>query len=1299
MKNKLLALLLTVALAVSSMAAAIPVAAADGEAVSAPEPIEVGTDLMPLASTAADKVNVEDSNGYLHLYDRYYDYSQIRNDATERWQRVYSALAYQPEVGFAYRQDVLYFVSVKARIANNWAASTEIPKSYTADKANMYWVLDTYFAQKNITSPTYSAQSYNKRAAFTDFVDVTKITSDVTLQNTYKSQLAKHSNGFVISDGEGTSLDADKTGWYKNGSDGSYANLSTEWREFTWAFVSGEKPVVQDGKIYGALGFASDSGDFRCLPVDVDDFRVWYYDSEGNAVDIINGKTQDPVGYNFDDIENPAQSYSEFSRINQLFKATTGFQANNNRTAFQGHNAAYKIKNIKEYDYVQVSAASDNGSKGTIGYTFPDNTGLDGGVYRFTAEARLNFYDGCYISELSGDSYVPKHTAKFIPNEDNKARLEIRDNNNNGGEYEITSEWEPVSYEFTVLNGANVTLTDITASFEDDTYSENKAFNLRNVKLVKVEAFIPDEEFTASKADIVYTIEDGAFGVSSGASDAKIEMTYPDSYAEGNKYLTVTGRTNSRDGFILDLRGIVNNTEGNTYRLRFKVRASRELSNLTLNNAPSGYLGNETMVKLSEGVDAAGNYTKAAPTVFVPSYQYASNYKHGSGLYWWEFDNSEWKIVDLSFDDLKTAIKDKDNNIIGYNRFNVIHFGGSSAACQAVNIDIDDIIVYDNTDGFKKGKDNFDENTDEIIWKQDFQAQKVGELSDELTENFVPFKETWLPDSYRTQEVALEIGEDSTYITVQNVKELKYTPPRHSPIALKPGTYIIHADFSYPYFDGNRIVSGVGGSKNRDYIKENYNKFDVTAFVETTAGTSKLKTYTVGNDWSECEFRFEVEESASIKSVTFMFKDASGAEYTTVCYRNIYIDGNYPEEQGTPYTGIIMMLLLQKKAEAKADAGNTEADADRAASDKEAVYPIIDSEFKSVANGVTSRVKSEYPESFEAGNKYLRVSGRGNNRDGLILDLRRAVLDVSEAEYRLSFKVRSTSKIVDIRSTDTKAGYVTQKSVLRLGEGLYNGSYTPASPTVFTKDTINSAGFDSSQNGWYFDDNAWTTIDVSFKELKNQNVIQIGGGSLGTHCSDFDIDDVMIYVKGEAEPVYLEDFEDAECGELTTNLAYFYVPFQNGNVGKTYRLFDVALEIEEDRVYVTAKDADELKYTVKEGEMSLAAGEYTLHAGFIYPYYNVAGIEIAQTDDAKKQSYFKSNTNAFDVTAVIETDNGTLTFDTYTVRSAWNDCEFGFKLEKDTVIKSVSFKLTPAGGAKTTAVNLRGVYIDGVPAK
>ena len=111
--------------------------------------------------------------------------------------------------------------------------------------------------------------------------------------------------------------------------------------------------------------------------------------------------------------------------------------------------------------------------------------------------------------------------------------------------------------------------------------------------------------------------------------------------------------------------------------------------------------------------------------------------------------------------------------------------------------------------------------------------------------------------------------------------------------------------------------------------------------------------------------------------------------------------------------------------------------------------------------------------------------------------------------------------------------------------------------------------------------------------------------------------------------------------------------------------------------------------------MTLAAGEYTLHGSFSYPYFDGNRVSIAQTEDSKKQAYIKKNGNKFDVTAIIETDNGTITFDSYTVENHWTDCEFNFNVEKNTVVKSVFFKFTDENGEAITAACYRDVYIDG----
>lgn len=75
--------------------------------------------------------------------------------------------------------------------------------------------------------------------------------------------------------------------------------------------------------------------------------------------------------------------------------------------------------------------------------------------------------------------------------------------------------------------------------------------------------------------------------------------------------------------------------------------------------------------------------------------------------------------------------------------------------------------------------------------------------------------------------------------------------------------------------------------------------------------------------------------------------------------------------------------------------------------------------------------------------------------------------------------------------------------------------------------------------------------------------------------------------------------------------------------------------------------------------------------------------------------YIDKNGNKFDVTAVVETDNGTLTFDSFTIANYWNDCSFSFKVDKDTVIETISFKFTDGNGEASTTACFRDVYLDG----
>ena len=140
MKNRITALFLTTALAISSMAITIPLSAASE---SGSDDIAVGTDLMEKVSTDAVVVDVEDGNGYLHLYDQYNDHHNPDTDGTLRWERdMTTAIGYQPSKSydrwvnandenekFDWSGKTVYYVSLRARIANNWAARAYVERS------------------------------------------------------------------------------------------------------------------------------------------------------------------------------------------------------------------------------------------------------------------------------------------------------------------------------------------------------------------------------------------------------------------------------------------------------------------------------------------------------------------------------------------------------------------------------------------------------------------------------------------------------------------------------------------------------------------------------------------------------------------------------------------------------------------------------------------------------------------------------------------------------------------------------------------------------------------------------------------------------------------------------------------------------------------------------------------------------------------------------------------------------------------------------------------------------------------
>lgn len=860
-KTRILSMLLAAMLTVSSL----PVATAAADAPvgeDAATGIAVGTDVLTLATSAPEVSEVEE-NTYLHLYDRVAVDGGGAGCAS----------------GFGYMgtfdADKIYFLSFDLRLSNDNSAAGDIPAGET-DK--------TYFGSSEYNVIFHNIQTSFKQTSVVELFGngiretgsgkggYTGLSADVeghtanptikdgsTVTSLYTTAtLATGGNGVLEEDkitattGATQAVDSKKNTALKP---------SSEWKHYEFAFQPYED-VTENGYICVYRRTDKHGDTYRSdVPLDIDNFRIWYYDEEGDPVDVVTQDSVDGAIQDFEGIDNVDSviTPSGSSRVGKFFPANGAW----------GNNTSAKLKLETEKDYISIPAS---GKTASTSYTYgEDGLALDGGIYELTGEARLDFYSVA---------------AKAATGEDHKANLKVTaviDGKDVSSTVEITPEWgELAPISVFVPNGSTAALTEVKIEYTDDTEATLKTIELRDLSFKKIDDLSVAEEEVVTEADVVYAIDAGSLVQNDGA---QVGRGYPASYAEGNKYLHVSGRFDNADGIKFDFGNVINASEQD-YQIKFKFRATDNLIDLWESGLTSTNL-----------IDGSGMRVNAHNNTTVLSKNY---------------NNTGWTEVTVSVND----------TLKGYTDFTMY---GLYSGAQSNNFDVDDVEIYYY---------NAAKGQNVIVYSENFDDEAVGVLSEKLAASYsvnVLAALTQNTGVERPYDVEIEVAQDMPYFTATGVTELKYAVSADEPMVLAPGKYTVHGEFYYPNYDGARIalamaVNSSTGANAGHYFTKNTNNFNVTATVETDGDPITTNTITVDYNWTDCAFTFEVTKETPVKSITFNFTDGNGESSTTVSYRNIYLEGVYPDEsdKAMPNIGIIMMMLLKKNAAAGGESAEPE---------------------------------------------------------------------------------------------------------------------------------------------------------------------------------------------------------------------------------------------------------------------------------------------------------------------------------------------------------------------------------------
>jgi len=407
-------------------------------------------------SDEAYTVNVEDGNSYIHLYDRKITHPTNGSAISAGWVwRSNSKLS----------ADTVYYISFDVRQSVGGITAAE---TASQDKANCYHQLRV----GNLTLTDISQKGHT-----TAFDGVHPTPTNRLLDDT--GYTFKHTDNELATSFAGAGF------WN--------LIIPHEWTYAEFAFVPTET-VSKDS----VFAFYRNGGDYREVPMDIDNFRIWYYKSGSST---------------------PTYLYNEDFEGGERGSYITDYTGTGTRDKFITSNATSNVPYAagldlaREYDYTKIAAADGNA---TVTYDFGEGIDLTSGVYVFDSDARLDYCDP---------------NTPFVAGEDNKAAYTVKATIDGAekviSDNIITPEWQDVETAvITVPAGETYTLTKITMIMADETGATEKALNIKNTQLRKMTSATDGSDEWSSDFEI--TVDDYII-------DGKTD-TYLHVYERGNYY-------------------------------------------------------------------------------------------------------------------------------------------------------------------------------------------------------------------------------------------------------------------------------------------------------------------------------------------------------------------------------------------------------------------------------------------------------------------------------------------------------------------------------------------------------------------------------------------------------------------------------------------------------------------------------------------------------------------------------------------------------------------------------------------
>lgn len=427
---------------------------------------------------------------------------------------------------------------------------------------------------------------------------------------------------------------------------------------------------------------------------------------------------------------------------------------------------------------------------------------------------------------------------------------------------------------------------------------------------------------------------------------------------------------------------------------------------------------------------------------------------------------------------------------------------------------------------------------------------------------------------------------------------------------LVPGKYTLKGEFREEKY--NRDLS-IGTYPN------NNNAYDLSSTVTDTNGKSyAAKTAVrVTNEWTDYETSFTVWNEAVLESIEFSADHIIDGAFASVAFRNIELS----------YTPLGETTVID---------GVTETE-----------FTAFDGSFTTASNA-----------SVVDGNSYVHVYNRSSNGDGLALGV---TLDYTGGkQYVFSFDMRCSN---DFRVNNPLGDDRDDVCALRIyGE---NGCATPA------LEGKSYAGW----GGTPFYDDRWERFSIILDAntaIDGTSWFLLRGAYDGSQREPFDIDNITITCKSDANFSYSEDFENIASAEELYDL--------DGVLGIRPNSF-AKMKLSEDAAYVSALNSDGVKL-MGSGAV-LAPGTYLFKAELRESKYN--------------RTY--ADNNGYTLSGCISTADGK----NYSIKNPiavdteWQQFAMNFTVKEETELASVIFNAKHNVDGVAASIDLRGVTLVRLP--